>query len=744
MPPILRPDSAVARPPGAEGRAASEVQDEALGEQLSAPPTNGYHLWLLIGVFLLLAAGIGVLGWLAYSAEAAHVRQREYDQLRAISHFKAAQVEAWLAERRWDAQFIFGSTYSRRDFALWLERRDSLSGARLEARLQSLLVNGNYVGAELLDPAGIPRLLAGAVRRDRAEVPADLLASLGSHDGPQLIDLRRQESGGSIRLAYLVPIVPPEGGGRPLGFLWIGIDPERVLYPLIRSWPTSSASAETLLVRREGSDVLFLNDLRHLEGAALRYALPMSREEIPAVQALLGREGIFEGRDYRGVAVLSYLQLIPGTPWRMVTKVDQDEVFQDIRQTAREALLAALVLVFFCAALLWMSWLRQKLMVRLHIRQELERVADLSPGVIHSFCLRPDGSTSFPYASPAIRKVFGYGPKELAEDARPVLDRVHPDDAGKMQESVRESARELTPWHAEYRYDHPDKGEIWVEEKSIPQRLPDGSVIWRGFLSDVTERRQAQQALEGYKDRLEAEVTARTADLTAANQELQAFTYAASHDLKAPLRGINGFASLLERDYRDRLEGDGIRYLDHICSSAKRMTALVDDLLAYARVDQQTKELRSVDLGEAIHAVLAERQEEIREQRTALRVDLPRVRVRADPHGLAQVLRNLVGNALKYSAKAAHPEVEIGGESDGERCRLWVRDNGIGFDMAYREEIFQIFRRLHGAQEFFGTGVGLALVKKAMDRMGGRVWAESAPGEGATFYLELVCAPPPA
>ncbi|HZX30153.1 MAG TPA: ATP-binding protein [Rhodocyclaceae bacterium] len=706
-------------------------------------PGNGSHLGLLVGVFFLLAAGIGVLGWLAYAAEATHVRQREYDQLRAISHFKAAQVEAWLAERRWDAQLIFGSTYSRRDFALWLERRDSLSGARLEARLQSLLVNANYVGAELLDAAGGLRLVAGAGRRDWANLPADSLASPGSGAGPRLMDLRRQESGGPIRLAYLAPIASPEEGGRPLGFLWVGIDPERVLYPLIRSWPTPSPSAETLLVRREGNDALFLNDLRQLKGAALQYRIPMSREEIPAVQALLGREGIFEGRDYRGVAVLSFLQPIPGTPWQMVTKIDQDEVFQDIRQTARETLLAALVLLFFCAGLLWMSWLRQKLLARLHFRQELERVADLSPGVIHSFCLRPDGATAFPYASPAIRNVFGYGPEELAADAGPVLARVHPDDAGKMQDSVRESARELTPWHAEYRYDHPEKGEIWVEERSIPKRLPDGSVIWRGFLSDVTERKQAQQALEGYKDRLEAEVAARTADLTAANQELQAFTYAASHDLKAPLRGINGFVSLLERDYRDRLEGDGVRYLDHICSSAKRMTALIDDLLAYARVEQQTRELRSVNLGEAVHAVLAERQEEIRERGTELRVDLPPVRVRADPHGLAQVLRNLVGNALKYSAKAAHPAVEIGGAVEGGQCRLWVRDNGIGFDMAYRDEIFQIFRRLHGAQEFSGTGVGLALVKKAMDRMGGRVWAESTPGEGATFYLELACAPPP-
>jgi signal transduction histidine kinase len=146
-----------------------------------------------------------------------------------------------------------------------------------------------------------------------------------------------------------------------------------------------------------------------------------------------------------------------------------------------------------------------------------------------------------------------------------------------------------------------------------------------------------------------------------------------------------------------------------------------------------------VDLQAAVRLVLAEKEEDIREAGAELRLDLPATgpQVLADFHGLSQVLRNLVENALKYSAAATPPVIEIGCRREGESCLLWITDNGIGFDMSYHDRIFEIFRRLHTYDEFPGSGVGLALVKKAMDRMGGKVWAESAPDQGATFFLQL-------
>lgn len=226
-------------------------------------------------------------------------------------------------------------------------------------------------------------------------------------------------------------------------------------------------------------------------------------------------------------------------------------------------------------------------------------------------------------------------------------------------------------------------------------------------------------------------------DLAAANQELQAFTYAASHNLKAPLRGITAFSGLLETRYRDCLDGEGLMFLDQVRQGASRMSVLLDDLLAYSAGSDGFRRMQRVDVPDILNAIVAERQEKIRQCGADVRLSLPPMAVQANFTGLVQVLRNLLDNALQYAALATPPVIEIGGEVAGSRCCLWVKDNGIGFDMIYRERIFEIFRRLHTDEEYPGTGIGLAVAKRAMECMGGRIWAESTPGAGATFFLEL-------
>lgn len=279
----------------------------------------------------------------------------------------------------------------------------------------------------------------------------------------------------------------------------------------------------------------------------------------------------------------------------------------------------------------------------------------------------------------------------------------------------------------------------WIDEKGGI-----GGIIISS--EDISGRKQAEMALaeerEARRQILEQQVADRTDELVAANKELQGFTYAASHDLKAPLGRINSFSGLLEMKYRDRLEGDGLLFLDFIRKNATRMTVLIEDLLAHAQIEQKILDLKPMDLQKAIHAALKERDEEVRQGGVKVRLDVPTITVRANPHGFAQVLRNLLENALKYSSQAQLPVIEIGARATEGVCRLWVRDNGIGFDMVYHDRIFEIFRRLHTYEEFQGSGVGLALVRKAMERMGGRVWAESEPGRGATFHLELAAVEP--
>ncbi len=253
------------------------------------------------------------------------------------------------------------------------------------------------------------------------------------------------------------------------------------------------------------------------------------------------------------------------------------------------------------------------------------------------------------------------------------------------------------------------------------------------------EERVAQRTAELYalNAELEQRVQERTAELEAKNQELEAFTYSVSHDLKAPLRGIDGYSRLLLDDYTDQLDEEGQFFLRTIRQSTDQMRQLIDDLLAYSRIERRTLEQHRVGLVALVEAMLAEREDDIRAHAITVQVDIPCQMVIADMGGLSQVVRNLLDNAIKFTSDAAAPEIVFGGEVREQSCILTVRDNGIGFDMQYHAMIFDIFQRLHRAEDYPGTGIGLAIVRKAMQRMKGNIWAESMPGQGTTFFIEI-------
>ncbi|MDP3873601.1 MAG: PAS domain S-box protein [Methyloversatilis sp.] len=271
-----------------------------------------------------------------------------------------------------------------------------------------------------------------------------------------------------------------------------------------------------------------------------------------------------------------------------------------------------------------------------------------------------------------------------------------------------------------------------------PMHDADGKLVGvLGIARDITEFRETQDSLRELNRDLEQRVADRTQALSDAMKELESFSYAVSHDLKAPLRGIDGYSKILLEDYGDRFDEQGQRFLANIRNGTRQMHALIEDLLAYSRMERRSLEASRVDLGEVMRNVLHRRSEEIAAASVQIVGEVPSITVRADHQGVEMVLRNLLDNALKFSRDATPAVVTLHGAVRDGRAHLSVRDNGIGFDMKYHERIFEIFQRLHRNEEFSGTGVGLALVRKAMQRMDGRVWAESVPGEGATFHLEF-------
>lgn len=307
------------------------------------------------------------------------------------------------------------------------------------------------------------------------------------------------------------------------------------------------------------------------------------------------------------------------------------------------------------------------------------------------------------------------------------------------QWAVSRALRGETATNAEYILCRKDTGETWVGNYSFaPIRNNDGEIVGSVVSArDITEHKKAEEMILKFNAELEERVRERTAQLEAMNRELDSFSYSVSHDLKAPLRGIEGYSQLLEKGYSDRLDEEGRLFIRNVRESTALMVQLIDDLYHYTRMERRALRSVSLDLQALVKAMVDERAYDIEQLGVQLHTEVPSVTVRADREGVAIALRNLLGNALKFSRDAKPPIVNIGARMEKDKVILSVSDNGIGFDMKFHDRIFEIFQRLQRAEEYSGTGIGLAMVRKAMDRMGGRVWAESSPGKGATFFLEI-------
>jgi PAS domain S-box-containing protein len=344
------------------------------------------------------------------------------------------------------------------------------------------------------------------------------------------------------------------------------------------------------------------------------------------------------------------------------------------------------------------------------------------------------------YANPAYRHLLGDERNQLG---RLSWDDVHPDDRVAVRRVFDETVCTGVGQSARFRI-MTVQGEVrHLSSHGGVIRLSDGCVSQVVVVShDVTAQVQAEEHLLQVNAVLEQRVAERTAELQAVNQSLESFVYSVSHDLKAPLRGVDGYSRLLEHDHLAQLDGEGRLFVAQIRAGVHRMEQLIDDLLTYSRMERRHLELCPLSLAQQIGDALAFSQAALEAQHCNVSSTVNEAMVLADATGLALVLRNLLGNAIKFSAQAKPPRMEVGCRCSNGVARVWVRDNGVGFDMKYHDRIFEMFQRLHRQEAFPGTGIGLALVKKAVERMHGRVWAESQPGAGATFWLELPLAHP--
>ncbi len=579
-------------------------------------------------IFLLLSLVIGIMGVFYLKRQFAESRHMAQADLEVIGRLKTGQISDWYRERLLDAELIIGNPLVQQQTVQFLAGTldPSLRG-NLSAWLNKLIKLG-YTQAVLYDNRGIPRLWSRSDRKPAKAEHKDFQHAISGRV-ITVTDLHRDthlnDTGqGNIVINFWIPIVATDSRTSASGALLLKRSPYPFLYPLIQTWPTTSRTAETLLVRRDGDGALFLNSLRHQQGTELSLRFPLSQQSrLPAARAILGTDGVIEGVDYRNKPVLAAVCAVPGTPWFMVAKIDLAEVLEPVRQQAW--ITGGILLVLLLSTALWLSLQWQQ------------------------------------------------------------------------------------------------RNNLWLRKQ----------------LTIEQAKTRAEEELNRLNAELEERVRLRTVQLDAANKELEAFSYSVSHDLRAPLRHLTGFVELLNKHAPQVFDARIRHYLDVISASATQMSVLVDDLLAFSRMGRVEMMHGLVRFNRLVQEIL-----EKLEPETAGRTIVWKIQSLPDVEGDAAMIRlvlmNLLSNAIKYTAKNPEAGIEIGCISDNADERVFfVRDNGAGFDMRYSDKLFHLFQRLHRSDEFEGNGVGLANVSRIIQRHGGRVWAEGAVGQGATFYFSL-------
>jgi len=682
--------------------------------------------------FCLLVLGIVTIGTVYYRTHERRLRIEVEQQLSSIADLKVGEIAHWRKERLEDGSVFFRNPAFTTLVKQCIEKPDD---SEVQTRLRTWLgkIQLQYSRVSLQDARGMERMsVPDAVSQVSAGFSLSAIEALKTRC-VIFEDFFRDGQTKKVYLAVQVPILDEQNEDRVIGILSLRIDPARYLFPFLQRWPTPSETAETLLVRREGDAVVFLNRLRFVNNSPLSFRVPLTKHDLPAVNAVLGKSGVFEGRDYRNVQVLAALRAIPESPWFMVARRDLAEVNTPLREQLRIAFLLSATLILGAAATIGMIWrqysnrlYREKLAASEALQEEQNLILTLMENLPANIYFK-DASCSFLRVNPAMARAFGLSdPSQIV--GKSDADFFPEDVARQFMADEKEIIRtgrpvlnivQKTRWHG-------SETGGWEMVSKLPLHDAAGRIIGTcGISVDITERKRAEEALR--KTGVE---------LVNKNAELERFLYTASHDLKSPLVTVKTFLGYMKQDMAsadsEQIEKDML----YINSAADKMGQLLEDLLEMSRIGRVINPPVRITFKTAVNEALATVAGRITTQGVTVTVAENDVILYGDRRRLTEIWQNLVDNACKFMGGQKEPRIEIGVDMRGDETVFYVRDNGIGIDPRYQAKVFDLFEKLDPKVE--GSGIGLTIIKRIVEIYGGWIKLESAgPGQGAAFLFTL-------
>ncbi len=708
-------------------------------------------LAVLILILVILAAGILTAGY-RYDLNYEMQQRTEVErQLSAIGALKVNELMQWRRERLGDAGVLYKNISFFRLVRRFFENpQDSEAQGEIRMWMGNLRSScEHYDQVCLLNAQGATRL-----SDPNGPLPVSSALSYGISQALRsrqvtMVDFYRDGRDQRVYLSVLVPILDGQGGGRAIGVLALRINPKTYLYPFINRWPTPSQTAETLLVRRDGDDALFLNDLRFRANTALNLRISLKNADVPAVKAALGRTGVEEGTDYRGAKVLADVCAVPDSPWFLVARMDISEVFAPLRKRRREVIVFVGVLLLGAGAGVGLAWREQHARF---FRAEYEAAEALRESeakyrniveTTNEGILLTDGSFRTTFVNRQMAEMVGYTVEEMLDTPGPVF--LFPEDDA-FHESEKSLRRQGKDSQYERRFRHRDGSPLWmlVSAKAFMdlQGRFSGSLI---MITDITERKRAEVERERLLKELERK-----------NREMESTIYVASHDLRSPLLNIQGFSRMQEKAFAELdslLSGEGLpgetrgaalailrervpKAQRFIVASAAKMDALIAGLLRVSRLGRAHLRLKTLDMNRMLEAITTTMAFQIQEAHASVEIEtLPPCR--GDATQINQVFTNLLDNALKYLDPGRPLKIRVTGHLDGELSCYCVADTGVGIAPEHQEKVYELFHRLDPGGAVPGEGLGLTLVRRILDRHDGDIRLESSPGEGSRFFVDL-------